>query len=511
MAHVQGSLNVLRKQTGRRTRWMLGFTALLLGVVFVLPLLGAAGIVGYFGARAARAEVDIGLSVGLFTYVFLFGLTAGLGSGSRRLSWESLAVFPVSQRTLFIDELCAGALDLNMLFPLLGLLILCVSACAANPVATPIYLYLFVTHGLLLLALQMLGGSITQRLSRSLRTSLLLLPLLAVSVLALGPLLLAEGKRAFATTLLRIGARIVALSPAHAQLTAARRLLHGTLTGDVLLGAIVGPLVLVLATLLGTFWLVVREHANVAESERKPARLWTFSRPTWGVARLQWTLLLRSLPGRVALVMPLMAISLVRLPWVARDPAWAVAAAFIYSALAINALLSNQFGLDRHGVKVLLLLPIDARTLLVGKQLGFAAWQALQTSILCGLLAVFAGATAFETALGIACSGCLFMAMVTLGTRLSLWQPLPLGSHGARAGPHPVLFGFLIFVVPVLAGGVPYASLLVANLWLPGWELGLLVLLFAVLLALDLLVLPLNARYLERGRERIVEWLSATG
>jgi hypothetical protein len=468
-------------------------------------------VVGYVGARAARASVDVGLSVGLLVYVVLFGLSAGLGVGSRRLSWESLSAFPVSPRTLFAAELCASALDLSMLLPLLGLLTLCIGASAAAPAATPLYLYLFATHAVLMLTLQMLGGSITQRLSRSLRTSLLLLPMVSVSALTLAPLLLGRGAGTLVTRVLRYGGHIVALSPAHAQLTAARHLLRGTLTGDVLLGAIVGPLALVVVTLLGTFWLVVREPTNLAEAERRPARLWTFSRPTWGVARLQWTLLLGSLPGRIALVMPLMALAIVRIEPIARNPAWAVAAAFIYSSLAINALLSNQFGLDRHGVKVLLLLPIDARALLVGKQLGFAAWHALQTAILCGLLAVCAGATAFETALGIACSACLFMAMATVGTRLSIWQPTPLGSTGLRARPPPALVGFLILGIPMVIGAVLYVVLLVATLWLPGWELGLLTLLFVVLLALDLLMLPGNARYLVRERERLVERLSASG
>ena len=74
-----------------------------------------------------------------------------------------------------------------------------------------------------------------------------------------------------------------------------------------------------------------------------------------------------------------------------------------------------------------------------------------------------------------------------------------------------MIFGFLVFAVPVLVGGVLCAVLLVAKLWLPGWELGLLTLLFAALFGLDLLTLPLNARYLERERERIVERLSAIG
>ena len=60
--------------------------------------------------------------------------------------------------------------------------------------------------------------------------------------------------------------------------------------------------------------------------------------------------------------MPLITIVLVRGPMAELIPGrgWTAPIAFGYAALAGTNLLFNQFGLDRHGVKVLFLLPVDA-------------------------------------------------------------------------------------------------------------------------------------------------------
>jgi hypothetical protein len=173
-------------------------------------------------------------------------------------------------------------------------------------------------------------------------------------------------------------------------------------------------------------------------------------------------------------------------------------------------MLFNQFGLDRHGVKALFLLPVDGRAVLTGKQVGFAAWQAVQAVFLTILLVLSGQHDPFALLLGLALGACSFLIVSTVGQFMSIWQPHPLTKNGMR-GARPPLVVVLVTLVTVFGSG---GGLMVAASSMFERSPALSVVVFSVLaLGLGLVaagVNRFNAGFLEVSRERLVESLGAS-
>lgn len=516
--HLQSTWNRLRKQMGTTGLWALVILILLVTTTGVLPMLIGLGAAGYFaGAQLgeAQSESAIALTAFGFTLLTVFsGLLGGISSGSRQLPWETLKVFPVRNTSLFGAELFAGAGEAITLFELAALLVTCAGLSVGAPMATPLFLLLFVTHALTLLALQQLAGSIAQRLSRRLRTMLILLPIAAITLPSLIPMLIKRLSHSMLDSWSERISEFSLLLPARAILEAAQEMMSGELQGSTVAWAVFTTTAATAVITSIAYVFVSRERPITLDTNTGPAaKLWTFKSQTWGVARLTWESLSQSLPGRFGLLMPLLTIVLIRGPLAEILPGrgWTAPIAFGYAALAGTNLLFNQFGLDRHGVKVLFLLPIDLGEMLRGKLLGFAAWQGVQAGLLTGLLALTGHHAVLELLVGLMLYICVFLILAMVGQFASIWQPRPLRKNGLRAAQPPLIVVMIMMGTLLTTGGLLYGITFGVRTFWPGWELPVLLVVGVLLFLLMFPVLAFNALFLERNREKLVEVLGSSG
>lgn len=514
-AHLLGSWNRLGRQAGVEGRAAVVALYLLLVLSLVLPLLAGFGALGYLlGETLSDGGPGLPLGGALLTlFPVVAGGFGGLSSGSRQLPWETLRGFPVRPTVLFGAELFAGGAEAVTLIELAAQASLLLGVAVAVPRAAPLLLVLLTSHTLLLLAFQQLIGSLAERMARRVRLLLLLLPLTAVSM----PWLIEQLRAAWgdrgpgpAWSALQ---QASSLLPASRLLAAAADTLQGRADPTDLLLAALAVAGSALGAVVLAYHFVSRERALDLDLGGGHERLWTFRSPTFGIARLQWQALASSLPGRFGLMVPLFTVVLVRGPLATFLPSsgWAVPLAFAYAAMAGANLLFNQFGLDRHGVKVLLLLPIEPEALLRGKLLGFAAWQALQALLLVLLLSLGGRGTPTSLLTGVLLYACIFLVLALVGQRVSLWLPRPLKKNGLRAGQPPFLLMLLVTLTTLGTTGGLFGLLLLLRHFVASWApLGLVVVTGALTLCLGP-ALRWNARYLVESRERLVETLGASG
>ena len=176
--------------------------------------------------------------------------------------------------------------------------------------------------------------------------------------------------------------------------------------------------------------------------------------------------------GRFAFLMPVMTLVLIKGPFAQfrGQSLWAVPAAFAYLSLVGNNVVLNQFGLDRHGIKTLLLLPVSARDLLKGKLLGMAAHQGLQALLLVALLAVFGGAGPAPLLAGALLLGCVFLAQSAVGQWTSVWAPRPMAMDSLKNSNMPFAVGMLSLATSGLWTGL-FGGIYALAAWLApvGW------------------------------------------
>ena len=257
--------------------------------------------------------------------------------------------------------------------------------------------------------------------------------------------------------------------------------------------------------------LVARESRaeGTVQSAQGPGRLWTFHGPVEGIARLHFRTLMASQLGRFAFLMPVMTLVLLKGPFAQfrGQTLWAVPMAFAYLSLVGNNVVLNQFGFDRHGIKVLLLLPLTATDLLKGKLLGMAVHQGLQALLLIALLATFEGAGPAPLLAGALMLGCVFLAQSAVGQWTSLWAPRPMGMDSLKNSNMPFAVGMLSLATSGLWTGI-FGGLYALVAWLtPGWLVPAMALAFALALGAHFALLPTVAAFLDRRREVLVERL----
>jgi hypothetical protein len=506
-AHAQGSYNRLRRQLGDRGALLLSLYVGGLGLAVVVPVLVGSSVAAYFTAREAfdpHGTPSLAHALGAaLTFLSLGGgFIGGVAGGAKQLTWESYRGFPLQPRTLFAAELLAGLGDLITA----AFVAVTFGVCGATVLAAPKLLVgmfvLGVETVLLLLSVQLLVGSLAERLVKRLRLALAVAFGLAWAMSSLATPTLEHAKpgdlralQAGLDALLVLAAKL----PASLAIQSVR---DGTWGGLLLHTGLLA------ATLLGSFTLLWRERESAAdETSAPPDKLWSFTRPVLGVARLQLDTLLGSHLGKAAFVMPLVTVVLIRGPLatLTSHGAWMLPSAFIYASLGGINLGFNQFGLDGHGVKAFFLLPIDEETLLQGKQLGFAAWQAVQLVLLVALLGLALSPSPAQLIGGAELFIGLFFVQSTVGQRTSIWMPRKMQRASMKNGQMPlpvVLVGMATTLVSSSVFGGTYWGLYSLG---GGWLLvpGMAVL--AVMAAVaSRPLLKWNAKYLANHRDKLV-------
>ncbi len=505
--HLQASQNRLVRQLGSHGVIFLAFAVVLITVSMIIPIVFGLSVGAFFLARAAfetDGNPELSAVIGLILTGMAVGggIIGGVAGGAKQLEWEQYRGFPLRPVTLFSAEVLAGLGDAITLIQAVTLFGVCAATAAAAPHLAPVMLFLAVESVLTLLCVQLLVGSFAERIVRRMRLALaatfgaafILSQVVAARAASVSPFK-AAGLR-------QIGEKVLDYA---SYLPASQAIRAGHL-GEWR-GYSSGVLML-LGVVLTSYVVLMRErNANVVDTSGPAKKLWSHASPTLSVARLQLVTLLGSHLGKFAFAMPLITLVLVRGPFseLAGTGSWLVPGAFIYISLAANGLGFNQFGLDGHGVKALFLLPLDERTILDGKQLGFAAWQSMQALLLAVLLLLVQKPALDELVAGMMLFTCYFFAQGIVGQRTSIWLPRRMLRTSMKNSqiPLPVV---LISLATTVTGGALFGSawwLLItfARPWLlPGMAL-LALISFAVSRPFN----RLNAGFLARNRERIVD------
>jgi hypothetical protein len=522
VAHGQTTWNQSARELGRQGQWALVLTVLIAATFGAGLLLVGTGVLGWVLGGALDRPVLPLLLGGLLSFVgFGGGLMGGVLGGARQLAWESYRGFPLRTSTLYGAELLAGCGDLLPLALGSATAGLLVGLGLRQPATLPQVPLLWLETMLTLLAVQLLIEGLAGALVRRLRSILLALGILAwLGSTLLGGRVPAKSDAPRVTPISAVQAeRLRALGT---RVGEAVNLLPATASVRSLLlarqgrwGAAIGAQAYPLGVLALLMLVGARLMRREAEAERRPEqpagrqRLWSFNHPAEGIGRLHFQTIMRSHLGRFGFLMPLMTLVLLKGPLthLTAKASWAVPAAFAYLSLVGNNFTFNQFGLDRHGVKGLLLLPVAASDLLKGKLLGMAGHQGLQALLLAGLLGLVDHTRPDLLLAGLLLMACIFVAQAAVGQWTSAWAPRPMVMDSLKNNNMPFAIGLLSIATSGLWTSL-FGGLYALTAWLaPGWLLPVLALAFALSLAAHLALLPHAAAYLDRRREVLVERL----
>lgn len=524
-AHVQATWNRTAKEMGKNGRWGLVMGLALLVIFAGLPILAIAAMGGY----------TLGANVNHWSSPFILGGTFGIGAifvgtvggilgGTKALTWESYRVYPLKLRQLFAAEMVAGIADLLPAMAGFGALCFALGLGFARPTLLPFALVFWVQAMLWMLLTQHLVASLAAALMKRMKTALLLFGLvfwiLSVSVSMLPKQLGAkQGERLSAAitperlaSIKQLGNTFLAFIGAWPSTHAARGIRDAAMGhwGSGLAHQIIPLLLLALALVL-VARIMEREadpHTFEIHSSNKGAeKLWTFQSPAAGIARLHWKTLMGSQFGRFGLVMPIMTVVLIKGPFARMhgQTLWALPSAFAYMALTANQMQFNQFGLDGHGVKSLMLLPIRSRDILLGKLGGLAVFQGLQTALLLLLMGWLLRPSFLEMGAGICLAGCFFFVQMGLGHWTSCWMPRPMPRNSLKSGSMPLPI-VLISLGTGILNSIFFGGIFVLCVWkAPSLLLPLMAALFGICALIYRQMLPTFAIYLDQRREKLVE------
>ena len=512
-AHLQATRNRATRELGRSGVWVLGLFIALIGTTFLAPLwVAMLGLGWAFGTSLPSASSEALLGALLFGMSYLGGATSGSISGAKQLTWESYRTYPVRLRSIFLAELVASAFDLMPIVLGVATAALCAGLAMANPRLLPL-LPLVLLEGVIgVLVVQLLVGALAERLIRRLRVALNVL----VLVLAIG-IVFATMVPIATSSSDPMAAAITTASRARELLERAAFVLPTTWTArslgalaDGRVGAALAYQAIPIAALLAmgrvAAHLIERETASDVIGDEPSERLWSFRTAVEGVARLQFATILDSRVGRFGLVFPLVVVVLVRGPLttiVGRAP-WAVPGAFIYVALLGSQFQLNQFGLDAHGTKALLLLPIDEADIWRGKARGLALYQSLQAISLAVFLVLVQRPSVAEIASGVL----VFFAMVAVqnavGRPTSVLMPRMMPRKRVQSNATPLGAVLIALAMSLGFGGILGVAFAVLARHAPAYRPLVAAALLALALFAQRALLPHATQLLRRRKEKLI-------
>ncbi|HTL97426.1 MAG TPA: hypothetical protein VL181_01355 [Holophagaceae bacterium] len=523
ISHFQTGLNRSMREMGRKGAIALALFGLVMAVFTLLPLTAGLGIAGWaLGNHIQEPWGPAALGAAYSAAAIGGGLMGGILGGSKSLDWERLRGFPLRKGQIFAAELVAGLGDLLALLIALGLASLTAGLILAAPLRAPVALLLLLGSLVTLLAVQLLIGGLASALLRHLKTALfVLLGLVWAASVFMGSL--GADRHAKAPAPL---ARIQSMDEARlktlvaglrvaAEALPATQSAHGLSDANLAKAAARQLPLLAFAALLawlaaGLLWREAAKDGQTLAVSAGQARLWTFSKPAYGLARLQWRTLMGSMIGRFAFLVPIIAVVLIKGPMARAGGSalWAVPGAFIYLAFTASQLLFNLFGLDQGAVKGLLLLPIAPKDLLLGKSLGYGIFLGLQGAMLAMLLALVGGdGLAAQLPAGLLLFTACIFAMGTVGLWSSVAMPRPMSRKKLNNSGMP-LAAILLSMGTSLGCAALFGGLFALLAWLaPAWLLPGMALAAGAMLLVFRAGLELGAAYLAKHRERLVERL----
>lgn len=472
VAHMQSTTNRMIREMGRNRALATSITLLVFSFVGIVPLCLGLGFIGYALMELIEDPTSVAILASLFTVFPLFGgMTSGLVAGARELAWERYRTYPVRVRTLFVAELIAAMGDLIPVLVGLASASVLIGMAVVDArilvVAPLVWLEAVVT----VLVVQMLIGGIAESAMRVMRRAagVGFALVLVAALFAARALRHAHQARPtdfaarFQDATRRI-ATIIDWLPTGVSIRSLLEAAHGNVARALVLH--VYPLAVLGACAVAAAYLMAREangtHVVSERSER--VRLWSFTKPWVGIARAHAAALMRSPLGRFGLLMPVISIALIKGPLSESlgTSRLQTLSTFSYVAVSTVQLHFGAFGMDGHGIKALLLLPIRPRDLLFGKMITVLAYHVIQLLILAVFLYLLGSTTLLELASGFLLALAIFFTQAAIGHRVSLWMPRAFPKRGMRrtAMPLPLTLlsiGTFLFALG-LYGGAYYVG-----------------------------------------------------
>ncbi len=539
-AHLQANWSRTCRESQANGAWVAVLVVALLGLFALLPMLGLAGVLGYgagkyLGQHPAPLLI---LGAGLTLAPAFVGLAEGLLMAGRSLPWEAFRVFPLRFRTLVMAEVASGAGSVIFILAGACALVLFGAMAVTRPALAPFALLWWAASGMIHLLAAQLGSGISSLLARNLRfVAFTLLILLSITPALIDNV--SKGKKTRGTDIEMAETR----RARHEQGEALKRTFEATMVkagviAQVLPGtqAVQGSLELVQGTIgmgllrqlypLACFGLLALAGARLLAMEERESRrkerggrrgakgvekLWSFASPAVGVARLMGACILKSHLGRLTFLMPVFPLVMIGGPLQKLSQgSQALGIALIYVLLATGSLVYNQFGLDRHGVKALFLMPLRGVDLLKGKALALILHGGLLMGLTVAIAAPLTGATVLGSLSALAMGASVMAVNVMVGQWTSVWQPralpwdsfnrtnLPFATAMINLGVNGTVGGSLFGVHALLLWIAPTAAFPVMLALAVGlWTLYLKV------------FLPLLGQNLDKHRERVLHALEA--
>ncbi|MBL4849869.1 MAG: hypothetical protein JKY65_30445 [Planctomycetes bacterium] len=497
-----------------------GAVVITIGLACLIP---PAYMFSVFGRQLPLAEDVVGstpamtwLSTLSALLVFFLGGVAGLRQ-HRRFDRELLRALPLRTSQILLSELPFGLLDTIPLLALSCFAGLGFGLTRSHPDSILLVLLITALGVVSVLLVQQLVGVLRRLLARP-RFLGIAAGLATLPTLALLGLSATQGVKPAAFLVLHW----LPTSMAYRGLEAWVHGDKGEAAGFLLLFA---GFVAVLFVL--TAWLQLKDLAHdppLRTARAGKENLWTFERPSVGVARLFVRQIVATTYGKVLLVLPFFftggfVICAVKVQYVAAgsvmeqlfDKAQTYPLYFLIPPFVVllgGGFWMNQFAWDRRGVKALFLAPIRSSEILNGKLLGLT-WILLPQSLLACLPLAFLDAPplAHDLVSGVASALFLALALGTFGHVFSARFPRPLTESGAGVARLPFtlqLMSTAVMVALALVSLGVHAGLELVHVWAP--PVGFVVL-SALTLGLRRGALPLLGRELDAGRETLSETL----
>jgi len=514
-------------------------------------MVSAAGLLGGYaiasGTLAFSSDVIIFGARALLFAVTVLVLVMPIGGAAQTTGtkYSRLLLLPISTRALHATEVLAGLADPWIFFSLPGLGLLAIGLAAGGQ---PVWgLVALAAGAALVVVLASLAASVSFLVSWLFRDRrraelLTIIFVMSISVVALLPQFLDDGARdgrrsgrSIATPSPSISiARLDAMLPIWSRALPSE--VFGRVMNTTMAGGRSGEAAAWMALLVGQgalfFWLSGLMHRRLLEaaggssggrqriaSMGAPWRLPGVSAQAAAVAWVMFKGSLRSVRGRVAVLLPGPMIAIVSLmllrrpdeaPWIATlgtHSHMMFAASLAVSMLAIHPFTLNQFASDRTGLTLQLLLPLSTQDLVRGKALGGGALFVL-AALISGLAAALATGGGSPVAWAMTALGglAMYVAVTPVAAVLSAIFPVVADMSKAGSGGNPHTASALIGMVAAGVGALPAVAIGVSGVLPSGSQTAALVAMavwLCVVTAVAWVVLGVVARVVTARRENL--------
>lgn len=182
------------------------------------------------------------------------------------------------------------------------------------------------------------------------------------------------------------------------------------------------------------------------------------------------------------------------LPWLAVLPVMAIG--------ANPPIWLNQFGLDRRGMRTLMLLPIEGRDFLLGKLRGLALFTSIQCAIAAPLLLLIRTPSFRDVFLAVAAGGVTLVLSTAIGHGVSLRFPRPIdGQAGLQV---PLYLSWIAPLTLIGSSAAVAGACAIGDLAAPNGGIVAALVLLMIVVAAYTRALPQLAILFDQSRERLV-------